>query len=35
MSIQSANRDSRLAERHVGIMQPQEVKDVIARHMYA
>lgn len=27
-------KDGHLVERHIGVMQPQEVKDVIAQHMY-
>lgn len=27
-------KDGQLVEKHVGIMQPQEVKAVIAQHMY-
>lgn len=28
-------KDGQLVEQYVGVMQPQEIKDVIARHMYA
>lgn len=28
-------KDGRLVERHIGVMQPQEVKEVIAQHMYS
>ena len=28
-------KDGQLVDSHVGVMQPQEVKDVIARYMYA
>lgn len=28
-------KDGRLVEQHIGVMQPQEVKDVIAQHMYS
>ena len=28
-------KDGELVDSHVGVMQPQEVKDVIAAHMYA
>ena len=27
-------KDGKLVESHVGVMQPQQIKDVIARYMY-